>query len=254
MKAISTKYICIVFTMLVLASCKKEENEPNNSPTPSPVTDVSIKFKNQIDGQDIQFGKMIYTNAAGNMYQVDLLKYYVSNIVLVKNDGSEFALNNYDLINAKDTPTCVVQAGKVPNGTYTKMKFFVGIPQSRNHNGAQEGDLDPSMGMIWDWNTGYIFFKHEGKYKNTGGETKPLTFHFGTDRAFTTLETPISLEINGTSKTMHVLFNLNKAYTTPDNIDFNIDNSRQSSSASDFPWIDKLKANFGDAFAFDKVE
>lgn len=253
----STRQTIWAFAAMVLfASCKedKEVTPPaNNTPTSA---DISIYFNNQVDGAPLELGTMKYTNAAGNNYQVDLLKYYVTNIILVKDDNTEFKLGNYDLINAADASTLKIDALKVPNGTYTKIKFNVGIPYDRNHNGAQDGDLDPMYGMIWDWNTGYVFFKHEGKYKNTSGVTKSLTFHYATDRALVNMEVPLTtnLVVNGSNKQLHMVFNLNKLYTTPTNVDFNTDNNRQSSSSADYPWIDNLKASFSDAFVFDKIQ
>ncbi len=253
------KFIKITFMAFIaivsIASCKKKKTE-TPAPQLPPTANVAIQFENQVDGQAIELGKMQYTNAAGNKYQIDLLKYYITNVVLVKDDNTELALKNYDLINAADLSTCVVNALAVPNANYTKIKFNVGIPQDRNHNGAQNGDLDPAMGMIWDWNTGYVFFKHEGKYTNSANAVKSLIFHYATDRALTPIEVPLTtaLNVNGVDKKLFIKFNLNNLYTTPTNLDFNIDNNHQSSSSADFPWIDNMKLSFADVFQFDKTE
>jgi hypothetical protein len=255
MKSIQLIWVCVA--LIFFASCKKkiEDPAPSNTQTPNSAN-VSIYFANEVDGQALELGLMKYTNAAGNPYQVNLLKYYVTNVILVKADNTEVKINNYDLIDASEPSTCMVNAPAIPNGTYTKIKFNIGIPVDRNHNGAQDGDLDPVMGMIWDWNTGYVFFKHEGKYKNTSGVEKNMAFHFATDRALTSIEVPITsdLVVNGADRKLKLKFNLNNLYTTPTNVDFNIDNSRQSSTAADYPWIDNLKLSFADAFIFDRVE
>lgn len=255
MKIIKHTLLAFTATVMLVACKEKEVTPPANTPAETSA-DISIIFNNQVDGMPLELGKMQYTNAAGNNYQVDLLKYYITNVILVKDNNTELKLENYDLINAADISTCKVDALKVPNGTYTKIKFKVGLPYDRNHNGAQDGDLDPVMGMIWDWNTGYVFFKHEGKYKNTSGVTKSLTFHYATDRALTDIELPLttSLKVEGVAKQLHLKFNLNNLYTTPTNVDFNTDNNRQSSSSADFAWIDNLKLSFSDAFIFDKIQ
>ena len=151
-----------ILTIASLVSCKKKTENVEPAKSTSPTANVTINFANEVDGQAIELGKMQYTNAAGNMYQVDLLKYYVTNAILVKDDNTELNIGNYDLIDASDLTTCRVDAFSVPNATYTKIRFNIGVPQNRNHTGAQDGDLDPAKGMIWDWNTGYVFFKHEG--------------------------------------------------------------------------------------------
>jgi hypothetical protein len=251
----SNRLALAIAATIFLASCQEKTKDPTPSPVPNSAK-VTMTFANEVDGQALELGQMKYTNAAGNLYQVDLLKYYVTNVILVKDDNTEVKVGNYDLINAADPSTCMVEAPGIPNGTYNKVKFNIGIPMDRNHNGAQDGDLDPVMGMIWDWNTGYVFYKHEGKYRNSMGQDRNLAFHFATDRAFTSVEVPLSnpLVLNGMDKKVKLKFNLNNLYTTPTNVDFNVDNSRQSSTASDYPWIDNLKASFSDAFIFDKVE
>ena len=48
-----------------------------------------------------------------------------------------------------------------------------------NVSGALGGDLDPSNGMYWAWQSGYINFKIEGKYKSLNGKEKPFQYHLG---------------------------------------------------------------------------
>jgi hypothetical protein len=214
---------------------------------------LNIVFDNKISGQDIQFNQLNYTNAAGNLYSVSLLKYYVTQVVLHKKDGTTKALNNYDLIDAAKPESCKIEAGMLTEGEYDSISFNLGVDPSRNHSGNQDGDLDVSLGMFWTWNTGYIFFKHEGQYKNTANQTKALILHYATDPSLVKIKLPINLKIAG-NKTMHLSFDLNKVYTSPNTIDFNIDYNRQSNSGSDDLWMTNTKSNFGDAFSFLKVD
>ncbi|GBL36260.1 hypothetical protein EMGBS15_18550 [Filimonas sp.] len=247
MKALSILFISTV--VLLCGSCKQPK-----SPVPSGTTgDVTIHFINQAGGAAIAPGALLYTNTSGNTYSVDILKYYVSQVVLVKEDGAEFKLNNYDLIDAFDVNFSNIIATKVPNGNYTSMKFIMGVDSARNHTGAQDGDLDPANNMIWTWSTGYIFFKHEGTYKNAADSNKVLQFHLGTDKALSTLQIPIALTVSGSNKTMNIVFELNKMYNSP-SIDFNIDNIHMSTSAADDTWIANMVSNSVDAFTFKNVE
>ncbi len=244
------KNLIYFFFLAVFAACKKE------NPTPvvpiAPNGKVQISVSNEVDGQGLEMGKMKYTNAAGNSFSVNLLKYYISNIVFTKADGSEIALNNYNLIDASDSLTANIQADSLPNGNYSSVKFFVGVDKPRNHNGAQTGDLDPSKGMIWTWNTGYIFFKHEGQFVDSSGATKPLLFHFGTDAALVPIELPLGskgLDVKGDQRKLNLRLNINSLYTSPNNVNFNDDNNRQSVGVKDFLWLSTMQQNFGDAFA-----
>ena len=83
----------LALSSFVFSACDdKDETAPVTTGT------VYFVFENEIDGQPIQTGNLNYTNAAGNVYSVDELLYYISNITFVKSDGSEFKAPNYELI------------------------------------------------------------------------------------------------------------------------------------------------------------
>lgn len=56
---------------------------------------------------------------------------------------------------------------------------MIGVDSLRNVSGAQTGALDPSNDMFWDWNTGYIFFKLEGRYGTASIEDAEYSIHVG---------------------------------------------------------------------------
>lgn len=239
------KIFLFIVAMLFLFACNK------NKTTPVPVNAaVTITFQNKINGQPVENGKYKYTNAAGNLYTVSLLKYYVSNAILTNDENVEVKLNNYDLIDAFNTGSFSTIEGKaIPNGTYKSLRFNVGIDSIRNHTGAQDGDLDPMHNMIWTWNTGYLFLKHEGKFINAIGDTTNLQYHLGTDLAYTAVSIPINMVVNGTAKNLKIDFDLNKMYDSPV-IDFNSGNIRHSTAIGDKGWISSMVINAQDAFTF----
>ncbi len=115
----------------------------------------------------------------------------------------------------------------------------------------QDGDLDPANDMIWDWNTGYVFFKHEGVFKTSSDSLRSLTFHMATDVAFTPVEIPLNnVNIQSPAKILHINLNLNSVYNSPNKIDFNNDNFHTSTGSEEGVWIAKMKANLADAFSF----
>ena len=237
-----------------LASCKKDDatSTPTPTPTPAPAKGrLSVTFNNQVAGQPIAMGDMAYTNAAGNLYSVDLLKYYVTNFTLVKEDGTERNFRNYDLIDGSLSGAPNFALDSVDGGTYTAVKFYIGVDSARNHTGAQDGDLDPINGMIWTWSTGYIFFKHEGQFIDSTGATRTVLLHLGTDKALSPVTVPVTpFTINGDSRALTLNFNLNSVYSGSRTLDFNVDNIHQSATASEAAWIGYMKANMAGAFTF----
>ncbi|HMN33721.1 MAG: hypothetical protein IT215_06900 [Chitinophagaceae bacterium] len=244
------KIILILITSVSFLSCKKNQ-DTNSSSQNNNTSNLSIRFHHQIDGQDIEKNKLVYTNEAGNIYSVSLLKYYISDVLLINDLGEEFKLNNYDLINAFDTTGnfSSIEASNVPQGNYISMRFALGIDSIRNHTGAQDGDLDPIHDMIWTWNIGYLFMKHEGYFLNTNGDTTRLEYHLGTDLAYTNITVPIDLKINSQNKVLNINFNLNSMYKSP-MVDFNAKPIMHSLDANDFSIIYALKINSQIAFSF----
>jgi hypothetical protein len=236
--------LILSIVLLGLSACQKQKRS---------AADVNIVFHHSISNQPLTIGPKSYVNAAGNQYSVDLLKYYLSHLILRNENGSEFALNNYMLIDASDPATCQELAIQVPNGTYTSLRFYLGIDSAKNYSLAQGGDLDPMYGMFWSWNTGYIFFKHEGEFIKSNGNTAQILFHLGTDKAYTAVEVPINLTVEGSSKVLNINFDLGKMYNQP-LIDFNVDSVRQSTDAADSLWIENMKSNLQDAFQFAGVQ
>ena len=252
-------FATIGFALLALSSCKKDE-DTTTTPTPTtpavdPYGKVAVTFTNEIDGQALATTGTWYTNPAGNPYNISLLKYYVTNFTLVKEDGSEKNFKTYKLIDGSDATTGKFTLDSVANGAYTAVKFYLGVDSARNHTGAQEGDLDPIHGMIWTWSTGYIFFKHEGQYKDATGTAKSLLLHLGTDAALASITVPVTkFEVKGNTRNLFLKLNLNSLYASPNSIDFNVDNSRMSTASGDRRWIAEMVGNATDAFTFDKVQ
>lgn len=247
----------IIFSLFVLVgitqACKQKSSDDTNIP-PSNGGDkanVSIQFNNVVGNEAIEKGVMKYTNSAGNLYSVDLLKYYVTHVVLIKDDGSQFELKNYDLINAFDNDYKTVEASNVPNGNYTGLKFNLGVDKVQNKN-LGTGDLDPIHNMSWGWNFGYIFFKHEGNFKDVNNLNNSVLFHLGLDTALSEVTLPITLLVNGKNRIMKLQFDLNKMYNSPQ-IDFNVDNNRMSNPGEE-NWMSSMKLNTTDAFSFLSVE
>lgn len=220
--------------------CKKKQKQAN----------LSIAFSNHVDGQAIVKDQLLYTNTAGNLYSISLLKYYITNGVLVNEDGSTISLNNYDLIDEfSKNGFSTIDVNDIPNGHYTTFKFYVGIDKQRNHNGAQDGDLDPLYNMIWSWATGYIFLKHEGQYITPSGDTTIMQYHIATDAALREISLPIHLTIDGKDKKLNIAFNVNSLYNNPA-VNIHTQPIMHSTSAADQPITTAVADNLQDAFTY----
>lgn len=62
---------------------------------------------------------------------------------------------------------------------FDELRFQLGIDSATNVSGAMGGDLDPTKGMYWSWNTGYVNFKLEGKSALAGSPNHAFIYHLG---------------------------------------------------------------------------
>lgn len=233
--------------LLILNTSCKRKNTDIETPLQA---DITFQFKNYVNDKEVEYSNLDYINLAGNKFSVTLLKYYISNVILVREDLTEVKLNNYDLMDAFSPDNFSTIDGKnIPNGHYKWMRFNMGVDSMRNHTLANDGELDPIYGMIWDWNTGYIFFKHEGLCIKPNGDTTLLQYHLGTDPALSQIMIPIDILVEGTKKIATIRFDLNKMYDNPI-INFDDKYIHHSTLASEKQWISDMVVNTENAFSF----
>lgn len=131
---------------------------------------LEISFDNVVGDQDLTLTTKSYTNAAGEQFTVSMLKYFISNIKLVNEDGTTFTYpqdNSYFLVREDESATHTLTLQDVPAGNYKAVTFTVGVDSLRNTMDVAKriGVLDiagDAKDMYWKWNSGYIFFKMEG--------------------------------------------------------------------------------------------
>lgn len=181
------KYLLSAVISAAFISCNSNDDQPvaNN---------VTLEFVNTFKDQTIILGNTTATNAtvntsaAGQTHSFSELKYVISNIRLIKADGTEIPYNVNDL----DKGATVIDQAKpaslnyvlsnIPAGEYKQIKFGLGVKNSLNtldqvrfpNFYATAGANDTEM--MWEWGAGYRFTKIEGFYDT---DKKELSIHTG---------------------------------------------------------------------------
>lgn len=108
------------------------------------------------------------------------LRFYISGITLLNGDSTVWTeSNSYHLIDASLPKSQRFDLG-VPDGLeYNALLFNIGVDSATSCSGAMGGDLDPTKGMFWSWNSGYINFKLEGTYPACPTRNHKFEFHLG---------------------------------------------------------------------------
>lgn len=185
--------------LALLAACKKDEKITPVTPTHNDTTHqqapdtatakVAFQFNAMVQAQVLKMDSTWYVNAAGDSITVSKFNYYISNIKFTRNDGYVYAEHESYRINRHSNSPCTFTVSGVPEGTYYKVEFSIGVDSVRNSSGAQVGALDISQGMYWDWATGYVFFKLEGKFKsNHFPNPTDYVMHVGTTPNYQTCQ------------------------------------------------------------------
>lgn len=191
-----SRYFLTAFLLLSIA-CKKDTQEQGS---------VQLNFQNVVNSQPLTLTATTYTNTFGETFNITAMKYYISNVSLLKMDNSEVKMPEaYYLVDESVAASKIIQL-QAPAGEYRAIKFTVGVDSIRNVSGAQTGALDPVNGMFWSWNSGYIMAKLEGTSPTSTEPTKILQFHIGGYRKENSaiqevqLITPISITVGSLRK------------------------------------------------------
>lgn len=158
---------------------------------------ITLKFATEINGESFSCGQEYKSvgSSQANIVPLDA-RYYVSDISLIADDGSEHELKltndgkwqdeTVALLDFEDgTGTCTEGdgdtntqiIGTVENREYVGIQYTVGVPFNKNHSDAVTAlpPLDRSA-MYWNWNAGYKFVKFD---VSSSGMPDGYRFHLG---------------------------------------------------------------------------
>jgi hypothetical protein len=226
--------ILSIALVLGFVACKKDKKDPApTAPAPAPTQtygNLKIEFENVVDTSELQFNTN-YLNQKGDTFKVTTFKYYISNIVVTKNDNSTYTeANSYHLVDHSNPATSLITLTNVPTGSYKSVSFVLGVDSARSAGGAtvQVGDLANSGNMYWPWNSGYIMLKFEGTAPKSGASAKAITYHIGgysgvnkAQRNFTFNFSATTANVStSVSPQIHLQADVLELFKTPNIVDF----------------------------------
>lgn len=157
----------VAFTILCITvtGCKKEKN--TTTPTTS-TGKLYFHMHSNIDTNEVADYGTVYTNAEGRKISLTMAQLYVSNIQLIKEDGSTYSIP--DTIVLKQLETEQYFIANVPVGNYKAAKFYVGLDATTNARSASTNTLLNNSDMWFGSSAqpdGYVFVNLEGKIDTT---------------------------------------------------------------------------------------
>jgi hypothetical protein len=141
-------------------------------------TDWSVSFKPMIEQQPLVLNQIYVVK--NDTFRIDVFRFYLSGISFLKEGETVFSeLNSYHLMDAEDTASYRIAFHSPKNLTFDEIQFNVGIDSATNVAGVMGGDLDPTKGMYWSWQSGYINFKLEGWNPKSTARKHEFQYHLG---------------------------------------------------------------------------
>ena len=237
-KRIYFAFICILICGIAISFVNPGKNK------------LTIRVNNYVGSKLLNIDST-YKNQLGQSFTITNIKYYISNIVLKKANGTKHFVRKYYLINEWEEESKQINLNDIPEGEYTCMEFIIGVDSLHNCSGVQSGALDPLNGMFWAWNTGYIFLKFDGTSTLSKSPGNTLEFHIGgyksphncIRKVTLNFKTPLLLAAN-LSKEINLKADILQLFISPATVDFS-----KLSSVTDFHNATTVADNYAEMFS-----
>ena len=205
--------------MLALAACFVACNDDDSTENLNGTFgDAELYFDNGINGNDLALGTP-YANSNGETLTINTLNYIISNVVFIKGDGTEYAYpksDSYFVVN-EETQQLTVHLEALPAGDYKKVRFGVGVDDSRYQQGqtAQQDfwNLAVANGLGTNWASGYRFIAMQGTFTSasvTNAAAFSVYQNGGNNYREITLNLPTTARVrHDISPSIHIKTNIN---------------------------------------------
>lgn len=181
--------ILIIATTIVLSTgCKK--NDDNTSPVNPVKTDSGMLYfhlHTNIGDSEVDDYNTIYTLPNGRQMSLSKAQMYLSDIQLVRQNGTTYTIPNVTILKTLETETYLVAT--VPVDTYSSVKFNVGLDAATNQLSASSNALLNHPEMWFSSSAqpgGYIFMNVQGNIDTTtnangaAAQMQPFIYEIGT--------------------------------------------------------------------------
>lgn len=159
--------------LLLFSSCHRQ----------SPTGHLQIHFATEVDGTPLQYDVLDYVNDAGNRYEVNEVRYFISRVVLTKSDGTQVGITDNDGIHYYDSDISSthnwLMDDDLPIGKYETITFVFGLDGVQNKTGFFVNPPEANMAWPDPIGGGYHYMQINGKWLNTNEELTPFCLHTG---------------------------------------------------------------------------
>jgi methanobactin biosynthesis MbnP-like protein len=246
-KSTFLKIFTLTFILLSVLNCKKDDDSGFGL--------ITLQLDHTVKEEPVEIEQIKYLCEAGHTYSVVNLKYYLSEIVLHRKDGSTFSNTKVHLCELSDLSTKQYIIDDVPDGDYTKLSFIFGLDETTNVDGGLENTVE-NINMEWPipGDQGYHYMKFEGRYDSLNtGVIKSFNIHTGAtmgNQNYIEITLPFTeAAVRSNSWTININVDLNEWFQNPHTFDF----ASMESIMMDQAAQEMLKANGATVFSITSV-
>jgi len=166
------KFYCFLIICILIFSCNKQENSGT----------LDIFFTHTVEDAPVQFNQLIYNNTAGNQYQVNEIKYFISRLFLMDDKGESIEIkqdNGIHYVDCSLEKTLRWVINGIPKKNYASISFVFGLDE--NDNKSNRFVNPPESNFSWPdfLGGGYHYMQINGKFLNKKGVLQNMNIHTG---------------------------------------------------------------------------
>ncbi len=211
---------------------------------------LQIKIHHQFDGRPLSLNSLRYQGQ--ETFSISRLSYLLSEFSIQNDDGTWIDIPNQfaylDLAKRRTSFTL----SSLPQGSYQRLRFSLGLPQLTNHANPAElpadHPLNPNVNQLhWDWQTGYIFLALEGRYRTAKKELQGYVYHLANDANLTKIQQEARFQIKENTE-IQLAFEVQNLFQKQRTVSFQT-YGHSSHSHPDDPIAKTLAQNIANSFS-----
>ena len=158
-----------LWSLMMIATAAFAQEQPGN-----------LEFRFTFNQQPIVAGQSYYLSALEDSVWIETLRMYISNLTFYrKGKPVKEWPKKHQLLDVEQNGQLILKTPASSELVFDQIRFNVGIDSATNASGVFGGDLDPTNGMYWTWQSGYINFKLEGITPKCKERHHRFTYHIG---------------------------------------------------------------------------
>lgn len=253
--------VCLGALFIFSTSCSNQKEADEENKPAQTTGKYALHLHTQVGESEVETYDSVYTDEDGRSIKLSLAQFYLSEIELVRLDGSAFTIRDKRIL--KTLEEDVYEVGDVPAGNYQFIRFKIGLLPAINQlnpNGSADSALLSHPEMWFGAAAqpqGYVFMHVQGEIDTTthktGTNRVPFDVKIGTNAHLVQVTMPVKnfSIVPGTTTFAHILTDYGKLFSgieLTEKANLNITTVAENGT----PVAQQLSANIASMFGYEE--